>query len=343
MKRWLLALVSTLLSLVLIEAALQGLSVAKDIRRGRRMGRLSQDPVLGYELKPGWRKGRIRINRLGFRGREMDAAKPSDTYRIVVLGDSLPFGVTLDEGQVFPTLLEAALNAAPATGGRVEVVNAAVGGYNVTQYRGLYRSRIRPLRPDQVVLSLCQNDFTPSGPYRLDWTGVVRGDLDEGASRAFPDNVILVRKVKLLATRLAKTADPRAPGAGLSLRAPTFTLGWEFGGTALGGLIADVQGDGVGLLVLVFPYRFQLGGRETSTDARLSQFLSRQGGAFLDFLDPFRQAGGELFLPGDELHFNAEGHRFIAETLTARLKRTVRTDPASLLGDAVDTPLPVPR
>lgn len=323
MKKWLLVPVSILISLMLFEAALQVLAIGRDILRGRRIGQLSENPRLGYEFKPGWTGGRVRINSLGFRGPETPVAKPPGRYRIVVLGDSLPFGVTHDEERIFPSLLQSGLKALAGPGREIEVVNAAVGGYNVTQYDELYLSRIRRLQPDFVVVSLCQNDFTPSGPYRLAWGGIVRGDFDEGKARAFPGNLFLVRKAQALAARLARSGKARPTAEELRKRAPTFSSGWDFGSGSLEGLIADVQQDGVGLLALIFPYRFQLQGAETETDARVSALLSARQVAFIDFLEPFRRAGTELYLPRDELHFNAEGHRLIAEAIVRRLQREV--------------------
>lgn len=137
----------------------------------------------------------------------------------------------------------------------------------------------------------------------------------------------------MLAARLAKTGEATAPGADLRKRAPTFGKGWDFGAGALDGLIADIRSDGVGLLVLVFPYRFQLAGNEAQTDARLSLFLSERGVEFLDFIGPFRQEARNLYQRGDEIHFNAEGHRYIAESVAVRLKRVAAAGASGMQDD----------
>jgi len=104
----------------------------------------------------------VRINSLGFRGRECQIEKPSGVYRILCLGDSSTFGFSVPVGCAYPSLLESRLNASDAYGDkRFEVTNAGVHGYTSFQCLRLYEHRGAQLQPDLVVLYVGPNDIKP--------------------------------------------------------------------------------------------------------------------------------------------------------------------------------------
>ena len=130
-----------------------------DARRGQRLSP-------GYD---GWFAGvPVRINSLGFRDRkEYSLEKPPNTFRIIVLGDSVTFGHgTLDE-TTYPYLLEQQLRAwRPDV--NWEVWNLGVPGYNTGQALA-YLEEIGPrAKPDLVIVGFYPNDFSgdnvPSKP-----------------------------------------------------------------------------------------------------------------------------------------------------------------------------------
>jgi len=84
-------------------------------------------PTPGYELKG--RNIHIKINSLGFRGEEIAREKPPGTFRIVCLGASTTFSAEVSSNEAMWThRLQEKLRAAHP-GRRIEVINAAVGGY----------------------------------------------------------------------------------------------------------------------------------------------------------------------------------------------------------------------
>ena len=99
------------------------------------------DYYRGFALRPGMeghyeREGEsdVRINSDGLRDREHIKAKPADTVRIAVLGDSFSEAMHVPMEQTFWSLLERKLqecNAFP--GKRVEVINFGVLGYGTAQ------------------------------------------------------------------------------------------------------------------------------------------------------------------------------------------------------------------
>jgi hypothetical protein len=118
------------------------------------------DPYAGWRPAPGvsaWQdlEGRalVRTNALGYRDREHPLEKPPGTLRVAVLGDSFTEAVQVPVEETVWARLGAALPACEALGGRtVEVLNFAVSGYSTAQSLLTYRHRVRPFRPDLVLL-----------------------------------------------------------------------------------------------------------------------------------------------------------------------------------------------
>ena len=118
-----------------------------------------------YELKPGLRTSfkltPFATNSRGLRDDEYDFAKPTDVFRIAVVGDSftMPSGVALEEA--FHTRLEHRLNR-ESTAGRYEVLNFAVSGYNLRQYVAVIEEKCSFYDPDLILIGYCpQNDHKP--------------------------------------------------------------------------------------------------------------------------------------------------------------------------------------
>ncbi len=70
----------------------------------------------------------VRVNREGFRGREISAQKPAGTFRIFLLGDSFTFGLGVENDETYAAVLEAGLNEDARNGPRYEVINGGVRG-----------------------------------------------------------------------------------------------------------------------------------------------------------------------------------------------------------------------
>ena len=133
--------------------------------------RPSDDPILFYEPRPGYRgafrpdpetgaAAEIAINSQGFRDREYALEKEPGTFRIAVLGDSIVWGHGLALEDTFPKQLERALGEAQPR--RVEVLNFGVSGYSTRQEVELYRVKASRFRPDLVIVGYCLNDAEDS-------------------------------------------------------------------------------------------------------------------------------------------------------------------------------------
>ncbi|OIN89639.1 hypothetical protein AUJ59_00955 [Candidatus Beckwithbacteria bacterium CG1_02_47_37] len=95
-------------------------------------------------------------NSLGFRDREHSFDKPEDTYRILILGDSIAYGQMVEFKDIFPVRLEEKLNE---TGGQaVEVINMSLMGWNTVEQLQVLTVYGLRFQPDLVVIGFYLND-----------------------------------------------------------------------------------------------------------------------------------------------------------------------------------------
>ena len=92
----------------------------------------SAQTYLLWRLRPNldarWNGTSFHSNSLGYRTPEISREKPAHVYGILVFGSSNTMGHGVDDGALYPRLLEQWLNERVGTGLRVEVVNLAVAG-----------------------------------------------------------------------------------------------------------------------------------------------------------------------------------------------------------------------
>ncbi|HMF94622.1 MAG TPA: GDSL-type esterase/lipase family protein [Vicinamibacterales bacterium] len=138
-----------------------------DPRRGRP-GFFLSDPVRGQRLAAnydGWFAGvPVHTNRLELRDpREYALAKRPNTFRILVLGDSVTFGHGSLYETTYPYLLEQRLKRwRPEIDW--QVWNAAVPGYNTSQELAHLLEVGDRFRPDLVIVGFFVNDLTDNAP-----------------------------------------------------------------------------------------------------------------------------------------------------------------------------------
>lgn len=110
---------------------------------------------------------RMRVNAQGFRGPEVERAKPEGTFRIACVGDSHTFGYGVDEGQSWPDHLRALLRERDPER-PIEVLNCGVNAYDTLQELLWTRASVLPFEPDLVLLQYHVNDAAARGVKRLE-------------------------------------------------------------------------------------------------------------------------------------------------------------------------------
>ncbi len=156
----LFSLLATAALLVMLELALRVLRPCPcpDACSGSVMTCLhAYSEVYGWELRRDLRLERDGIryttNSAGYRGRLYSGERDSAHTRLLMLGDSVAYGLDVDDEQVFSRRLE----IGP---GRYQVVNLSVAGYGTDQELLRLRHEGLGFRPDVVLVHFCRaNDF----------------------------------------------------------------------------------------------------------------------------------------------------------------------------------------
>jgi lysophospholipase L1-like esterase len=161
-----LVVAGSVVGLAVVEAGLRAIGFSSHLERPRS-GVFTQvteyDPVLSRRNRPGFVDDAlgIRIDALGFRGDEVEPAKPAGRVRIACLGDSATFGVyrTANGNRFDGSYPEALAELARADGHpNVEVVNAGVLGATSADGLVLLLVRLRRISPDVLVVRFGNND-----------------------------------------------------------------------------------------------------------------------------------------------------------------------------------------
>jgi lysophospholipase L1-like esterase len=99
----------------------------------------------------------VRINSKGYRGPEFEWEKPLGVFRIACIGDSVTFGIPVDDEDTYPGKLGAILNYLHPMK-RFEVLNLGVPGYTSEQGRIMVNDVMMKLNPDVALIGFGYND-----------------------------------------------------------------------------------------------------------------------------------------------------------------------------------------
>ncbi len=96
----------------------------------------------------------VRINSAGLRDHEHAIAKPPNTLRIALLGDSYAEAFQVPMERAFWSVLERTLAGCQTLHGKnIEVINFSVSGYGTAQALQTLRQKVWPYQPDVVMLA----------------------------------------------------------------------------------------------------------------------------------------------------------------------------------------------
>ena len=124
------------------------------------------DLTRGYGLRPGaegWyrKEGRshVHINSDGLRDQEHPLAKPANTLRIALIGDSYAEALAVPIEQAFWAVMKEKLGECDAASGKaIEIINFGVSGYGTAQELLTLRDRVWKYSPDVVMLAVTTNN-----------------------------------------------------------------------------------------------------------------------------------------------------------------------------------------
>jgi lysophospholipase L1-like esterase len=291
-----------------------------------------------FKMKPGAvvdvpeRYGTVRysFNAQGYRDRDHD--RSSGRRPILLLGDSVTFGLGVDQRLTYAEALQRELDA--AVGPRYDVFNLALFSYDGGHELAAFREDGVQLRPALVVTQFYMNDFDQLGVEHRSTPPIPSfGQRLVSLKNVYLNRSALYRRTRqgMLRTsyllfhdlrrrqfpQTLNDAEPRLRAAYLHERpddaaVPAFT--------SLVAMRDHAAAIGARFVVLTTPNETELFTRRfDSIDARLRRFCSREGILLVEMLPMFRQERQPEAVYLDGLHLSAEGHRLVGEHLAARI------------------------
>jgi lysophospholipase L1-like esterase len=348
-------------SLLVAWGVLLGLAAAELLARAlgpevtvvfRDTVRPSEDPRLGYELRPGGRDGKYRISAEGLRDHDLSWSKPPGEIRIAAIGDSITYGFGVPRERVWVEQLERLLGARARPGGpRFEVLNLGVPGYNGLQIVERLRRVGLAFEPDLVVYGYSLND-----PQDFSFEATALRTMEEERERAMEQapalrrwlarsRLFLLLREVLLRPRRGQEVPEQMPDdpafaalrrgeQGAYLRAihheGESAQRWTRALDELAGLARERS---LPTLVVVFPMFPEDDGDDLADlTAQVTEAARARGLEALD-LAPFYAAARRSIdrpLHADFLHPNVHGHRVAALAVLDALCRSQRLRPPDL-------------
>ncbi|MFC2091225.1 SGNH/GDSL hydrolase family protein [Elusimicrobiota bacterium] len=111
----------------------------------------------GYELVP---NSTPYVNAFGTFDREYSVLKPADTYRILVVGDSVTnaHGIYPDKKRYTEIVAEKLNSMQGLDNIKYEVINAGFSGYDLGEYAAYMEAKAEKFQPDMVIIGITHTD-----------------------------------------------------------------------------------------------------------------------------------------------------------------------------------------
>jgi hypothetical protein len=275
--------------------------------------------------------GCITVNADGQRGPRVPRARTAGVERVLLLGDSVAFGLEVGDAETLAARLQS-----PSR----EVVNLSVPGFGTDQELLKLEREGMAFQPDVVLLSFClANDLADNGLPVFLYDGLhakpyFRAD---GERLALVDDHVRMGARARLTTWLSErsvlynvalrraTTEPGDPPEHWLTRQNAVMEGLDTLLEVTVRLIARMQGAaraaGARFLVLIHPTRGSYADESSGPGLRLRERLQREGVPLVWLRDEYRSRG----LRYDELavaglgHLSARGHAVTAEIAAAAL------------------------
>ncbi|HEV8238167.1 MAG TPA: SGNH/GDSL hydrolase family protein [Thermoanaerobaculia bacterium] len=269
-----------------------------------------------------------RFNRAGYRDR--DHVADSGRRSVVLLGDSVTFGLGAPQDAIYAAVLQHQLDA--WRGPRHEVVNLAIFAYDSGHELQTLREEGLAYRPQVVVVQFFMNDLSEPPPGT---PAVPPGALQRlrAARNVYLYRSALARRVHQGLTRLTyllihdvrrtrfpetlNADEPRGKLAYLAAHPDDATIP-AF--ASLRAIRDAAAAQGARVLLLQTPDETQLyTTRYDAIDARVARFCARERIAYLDALPTLRAAPRHESIFLDGVHLSPRAHDLIGRRLASEL------------------------
>lgn len=282
------------------------------------------DPDLGFTLNP----ARPGANSLGIAHGEISPVKPSGSFRVIALGDSVAFD---DFG--FVSMIREELPR--IRGGPVEVINASIPGFTTYQELLFLRRDLIRFQPDLVVLQYCLNDnyaFLHVVDDSGRWLLTPEAERAVGFDHLGPLAWVTRSSYLLLTIRVWLAHIDALSGTPFVWeKRPDFYAAWKDSSwpqmeASLAEMKSLLDSIDASFIVVVVPFKPQFSPQALEKDReytlrpqrRLNEICTRLGVPILDLFPLFsRHQVDELYR--DQIHLTERGHRIVADELSIHL------------------------
>ena len=263
----------------------------------------------------------VKTNSLGFRGEEFTQTKPENTYRILMLGDSVIFGTGVDWDETVPYYLQSTLNA-NNKGLNIEVINLGIAGYNTSQEVATLREVGLALSPDLILLNICLND---SDPVKQVTKAGLRNTAEIGSIwdinlRTLVDSSYFLTFVKhqLLGALDESSYLYRALNSpDLFINNRVGETGWKIMKQDMETLLEITQKNNIPLGAIIYPYNSQIEERDDKhlPQIDLEAFWKTRQIPALNPIDVYRNAEQDMF-SDSAVHLSPYGAARVADAIS---------------------------
>jgi lysophospholipase L1-like esterase len=239
----------------------------------------------------------------GCRDREHAVDAEPESWRIACLGDSVTMGWGVPGEAAYPSILERELER---RGSPAEVFNVSMVGWSARQEAVAYERILRKYQVDDVILGVCLNDIPEMQ------NNIVPSDVTHPVARLAKWSA-LVRVAVGAETREIRNVEELFNREGTA----HVERGWGLVVEEIRRVRQMLAKDGVRLLVVAFPFRFQVepGAPDPLPQQRLAAFCREEGIPFIDMLETLRPLGGAAFVDHD--HLSTRGNQAVVRALLA--------------------------
>ncbi|HEY4475828.1 MAG TPA: GDSL-type esterase/lipase family protein [Candidatus Paceibacterota bacterium] len=303
---------------------------------GRKDAIYLADSVTFWKFKPGgnitiahprtldsgaeWFDSFYKINSRGFRGDEFAPKKPEDSFRIIAIGDSITFGLLVEEQVAYYRLLKSLLEK-EFPGLNIEVLSAGVPGYTTYQGLELLKKELLGYEPDIIIAYFgANNEFATNLYTDREYARLTAVAPLEKLSRQLKTAALLKEVIKLttgLEFFPREAGNPRSK----TVRVPAKDFGDD-----LNRITSLVKSAGAKPVLVVPPHSSKNLSRQPLAEEYAKMVRSIGSGAALVDADKiFKESGADQFFAADDVHLNEAGHKLLAEALFQVIREEIKS------------------
>ncbi|HVZ12042.1 MAG TPA: hypothetical protein VG965_03350 [Patescibacteria group bacterium] len=367
---FLISIFGILVGLIFMELVLRGLNAAHIISIDKKKS-FANDPFvysasLKYTIKPYFAhdcsvvnnpKVICEANKYGFRDSDHEFKKPANTFRILMIGDSLTYNPGVLMKDTYERQLQNILNKNNKTKKKIEIINLGMIFYGPQQYFNMYEQMGKKYDADLVIMSYhLFTDPYDAYEYEQDKTFYFYKSLPDiipySVSQPLKEHAYIFRTLLSAYYGWANRQDPHViqkflkdkmfsyqVRTQLDVNSPEMKRGWQLSKEYVGDLVKEAKNNHSKIAIVVFPAPAQIMPDEwknlkkqgydsdsrlysdSQTRKKMSQICKSEKWTCLDLQDDLRAAPdvNKLFLKGD-VHLTGVGNQIVAQSVFKLLK-----------------------